>query len=609
MRRALLALTLLFVLVPALAGASTCFIKQSTAVDIGLGPFVDATDGVTAETALTISQADVRLKKTSGAWAQKGDTNSCTHEENGWYECAFNTTDTGTAGQLIIAVNESGALPVWKECVVLPGATYDALVTNAAGAANGFFIAGTNAQTTITSASGSALILSSTGGNGHGLVVTGNGTGNGINISGGATAAAARFSGGGTSGEGISITTTSGDGISIAPTAGHGLVATANGTNKHGMQITGGTAGVSDGIKAVAGTGGKDIRGSLTNVEACSGCSTSGGTTLMPVAGYLKGSTSVIVDVWIKDTTTNLGKTGLTNASSGLTLSYCRVDQGNAACSAITPAAATRGNYTSGGFVEKDATLAPGMYEVGLPTAVLATGADWVDVWYAGVSGTAPTKLRIELVDKSSQDVFNRLGAPAGASIAADIAAVKTDTVAIKTKTDSLVYTGGAVNAHIKTTDSPLTFDLSGTVSTVTALSASAINAIADQVWDELIAQHLTSSTTGAALNAAGSSGDPWATPLPGAYGAGTAGNILGTGMSNLQTRIPATIAELTQATPPVNPTLAEAIMALYMAMRNQTQTTAAQIRYMNDAGTVIFKCNLADDGTTFTKSECVAGP
>lgn len=105
------------------------WLRQSTAVDIGLGPFVDATDGVTAETALTISQADVRLKKNNGNWAQKNQSSSATHEENGWYEVNLDTTDTNTLGILIVAVNESGALPVWKEFLVVPAAVYDALVS------------------------------------------------------------------------------------------------------------------------------------------------------------------------------------------------------------------------------------------------------------------------------------------------------------------------------------------------------------------------------------------------------------------------------------------------------------------------------------------------
>ena len=103
------------------------YLRQSTAVDLALGPFLDATDGVTAETGLTISQADVRLKKNAGAWAQKNDANAATHEENGWYETPLNTTDTDTLGVLMIAVHESGALPVWHEFMVVPANVYDSL--------------------------------------------------------------------------------------------------------------------------------------------------------------------------------------------------------------------------------------------------------------------------------------------------------------------------------------------------------------------------------------------------------------------------------------------------------------------------------------------------
>ena len=105
------------------------WLRQSTAVDIGIGPFVDSTDGVTAETALTLSQADFRLKKNGGAWAQKNQASTATHEENGWYEASLDTTDTNTLGILIVAVNETGALPVWKEYLVVPANVYDSLVS------------------------------------------------------------------------------------------------------------------------------------------------------------------------------------------------------------------------------------------------------------------------------------------------------------------------------------------------------------------------------------------------------------------------------------------------------------------------------------------------
>lgn len=104
------------------------WLRQSTSVDVGIGPFVDATDGVTAETALTITQPDIRLKKNNGAWGQKNAAQTLTHEENGWYEVTLDSTDTGTLGILIVAVNETGALPVWKEYMVVPANVYDAMI-------------------------------------------------------------------------------------------------------------------------------------------------------------------------------------------------------------------------------------------------------------------------------------------------------------------------------------------------------------------------------------------------------------------------------------------------------------------------------------------------
>lgn len=51
---------------------------------------------------------------------------------------------------------------------------------------------------------------------------------------------------------------------------------------------------------------------------------------------------------------------------------------------------------------------------------------------------------------------------------------------------------------------------------------------IADQVWEEAIADHSgTAGSTAEALNAAGSAGDPWTTTLPGSYTGSQAGKIL----------------------------------------------------------------------------------
>jgi hypothetical protein len=104
------------------------FLKQSTAATLVLGPFVSSTDGVTADTALTVAQADVRLTKNGGTFAQKNDATSATHMENGNYSVPINTTDTNTLGALRVFCTKTACLPVWHDFIVLPPNTYEALV-------------------------------------------------------------------------------------------------------------------------------------------------------------------------------------------------------------------------------------------------------------------------------------------------------------------------------------------------------------------------------------------------------------------------------------------------------------------------------------------------
>lgn len=105
------------------------YLQANTAVDLMIGPFVDDTDGKTAETGLTVTQAEVRLSKNGGNMAQKNEATSLTHDELGNYVCKLDTTDTNTEGILTIMVHESGALPIKMEFMVLAQATYISLVT------------------------------------------------------------------------------------------------------------------------------------------------------------------------------------------------------------------------------------------------------------------------------------------------------------------------------------------------------------------------------------------------------------------------------------------------------------------------------------------------
>lgn len=132
------------------------WLKQSTAATIKLGPFLDDTDGKTAETALTISQADIRLSKNGGDIAQSNNATGATHDELGYYDIPLDVTDTNTLGRLKVAVSETGALPVWQDFMVVPANVWDSLFgadvlqVHAVEIANGLITAAAIADGAIT---------------------------------------------------------------------------------------------------------------------------------------------------------------------------------------------------------------------------------------------------------------------------------------------------------------------------------------------------------------------------------------------------------------------------------------------------------------------------
>lgn len=73
---------------------------------------------------------------------------------------------------------------------------------------------------------------------------------------------------------------------------------------------------------------------------------------------------------------------------------------------------------------------------------------------------------------------------------------------------------------------------LANNVITAGSIASSAQALIATLPWDQTTSGHTTSGSFGAAVVAAGSAGDPWATLLPGSYGAGTAGSIVGNNLN-----------------------------------------------------------------------------
>lgn len=238
-----------------------------------------------------------------------------------------------------------------------------------------------------------------------------------------------------------------------------------------------------------------------------------------------KGTTSkiILIDIYDSTSTTGARLAGLVYNSAGLSAYYNREGAAGAA-TAITLVTATKGTYSSGGFVAIDGTNMPGHYELHIPNAALATGANSVMIELKGATNMVPKTILVELADnvvKDTYDIVNHV----------DYGNAKL--VRSTTPANTLAVTAANKISGVVTTDALTTNnDKTGYTLTVTPPTAAVIS---DTVWDEVMADHLGAGSTGEKLNSAASAGDPWTTLLPGSYGVGTAGKIIG---NNIDTTI-----------------------------------------------------------------------
>jgi hypothetical protein len=97
----------------------------------------------------------------------------------------------------------------------------------------------------------------------------------------------------------------------------------------------------------------------------------------MPVQhGYTikQGTTSKLLLIYARQADEpSHGKTGLRSDAAGATAGYIREGEQQAIAVPLVPGDV--GRYTSGGFIEVDARLLPGVYQFGAPDALLAEGS------------------------------------------------------------------------------------------------------------------------------------------------------------------------------------------------------------------------------------------
>lgn len=224
------------------------------------------------------------------------------------------------------------------------------------------------------------------------------------------------------------------------------------------------------------------------------------------------GATDQTVYVFIQDSasTTGGGKTGIAYNAASLVCYYVR-DLGSA--TALTLATQTvTGTHSDGGFVEVDATNMPGVYRLDLSDAVCAASVNNVVVMLKGAAGMVPLPLEIQLgggqiatlTGHTAQtgDAYARLGAPVGVSISADVAAIQAKTTNLPASPASTTnITAGTITTVTNLTNAPTAGDLTATMKASVTAAVPTAAEIADAVWDEATADHVTAGTTGKKLS------------------------------------------------------------------------------------------------------------
>ena len=131
----------------------------------------------------------------------------------------------------------------------------------------------------------------------------------------------------------------------------------------------------------------------------------------------LAGTTNQSINLRIVDSTDGTPETGVVYNTSGIDLWYRREGAAKVSITEATLAALTTA-HTDGGFL----TISDGWYRLDVPDLAFASGASGVQIG-GTVTGMVVMAPYVELTTSVAQtgDNYARLGAPAGASIAADL--------------------------------------------------------------------------------------------------------------------------------------------------------------------------------------------
>ena len=406
------------------------------------------------------------------------------------------------------------------------------------GASGGILISGSNAGTTTLAALtvtgtmtvSDGVVVTRSSSNSDAVKLTGTGSGNGLTLVGGAaitttaagvglsiTGGAASTGPGGVSGAAVKVT----GGAGAASTNGSavGIVVLAGGTTtvsgNDAATFTG--TGNGNGITFAHAGSGQDFNATTTPLTLAKTTNITGfndiAATAIVSAGAITTSGGKVSGVILVDTlTTYTGNTVQTGDS------YARI---GAAGAGLTALGDTR-------IANLDAAVSTRMATYTQPTGFLAatfpsgTIANTTNI----TAGTITTVTNLTNA-ATAGDFTATMKTSIGTAVAASAVASVTGNVGGNV-TGSVGSVAGNVSGSVASVVGNVGGNVTGTIGN---LASGAKTDVENATWNTVLSGHLTAGSTGAALNAAGAAGDPWSTAIPGAYGAGTAGFIVGTNL------------------------------------------------------------------------------
>lgn len=294
-------------------------------------------------------------------------------------------------------------------------------------------------------------------------------------------------------------------------TAGDFTVASSIGKS---LYTSGNAPGAASGL-ALVGSNMGTISGALTGAQIATAVWTD--TTAGDFTTSLSVGKSVMNGVTLGTGLTVASVSGAVGSVTGLTASNLDTTISSRMATYTQPTGFLSATFPTG-TVANTTNITAGTITTATNLTNAPTAGDFTSTMKTGLNAATPVATLSGDLTATMKTSVTTAATAATPTAAAVTGAVGSVTGAVGSVTGAVGSVTGNVGGNV--------------TGSIGALATQAKTDVENAVWDATMSSHVTSLTTGATLNGAGAAGDPWTTALPGAYGAGTAGNIVGNNLN-----------------------------------------------------------------------------